>query len=91
MDRNTQQWVTTEQRPLEETGPLEIIKFCETNSHYIAGANPNYHSILKQRMNEIRKLRNQITHNNIENSQPLINLLAKMKELGSLVTNIRKI
>jgi hypothetical protein len=80
-DRNTQQWVTTEDRPLEETGPLEIIKFCENNSRYIASANPNIQFELQQRMNEIRKLRNQITHNNIEDSQPLINLLVEMKEV----------
>lgn len=81
LDRNTQQWVKTEDRPLEEKGPLEIIKFCENNSRYIASANPNIQFELQQRMNEIRKLRNQITHNNIEDSQPLIDLLVEMKKL----------
>lgn len=80
VDRNTQQWVTTN-TPLEEKGPLEIIKFCETNSHYIAGANPNNHFTLPRRISRIRQLRNQITHNNIENSRPLIDLLVEMKKL----------
>ncbi len=78
-DSVTNQWVT-EKKPLEEKGPPEIISFCETNSRYIASADPVIQFKLKPLMLQIRRLRNHVTHDNIKDSQPLIDLLGKMKE-----------
>lgn len=78
-DDNTQQY----RYPLlSMKGPLEILKFFENNSHYIASANPNNQSCLRQQMTKIRQIRNEITHNNIKiNSAPLIDLLDRMEKV----------
>jgi hypothetical protein len=79
-DKNWQ-WIETGNKPLSEKGPLEILKYIETNSYVIANADPCYQRRLQQEMSQIRKLRNQITHENIENSETLKTLLVRMKNV----------
>jgi hypothetical protein len=79
-DKNWQ-WIETGNKPLSKKGPLEILKYIETNSYVIANADPNYQRRLQQEMSQIRKLRNQITHENIENSETLKTLLSLMKNV----------
>jgi hypothetical protein len=71
----------TENKPLSEKGPLEIIKYCKNKSYWIACANPNNHAELKLQMDKIQTLRNGITHDNIENVETLKELLRLMKEV----------
>jgi hypothetical protein len=78
-DENRQ--LITENKPLSKKGPLEILKYLEYNSNYIACANPNYQFQLQPKMRDIRKLRNHITHENIENTETLKDLLCLMKEV----------
>ncbi len=68
-------------RRLLEQGPLEIIKYIEYNSNYIACADPNDQIRLQPEMYYIRRLRNQITHENIENADTLKKLLDRMKKV----------
>jgi hypothetical protein len=80
-DKKSKRTIQKENKPLWKKGPLEILKYIETNSYVIANADPNYQFQLQKEMSKIRALRNQITHENIENSETLKELLDRMKNV----------
>ena len=67
--------------PLENHGPLEILKYAENNKVLISRMNPNIHKMAPNAFKAIREIRNKITHKRIDNSDPLRDLLGKIAAL----------
>jgi hypothetical protein len=70
-----------DQTPLSVGGPSEIMNYIEYFACYIARGDPTIESKVRGQMYHIRRLRNQITHENIENSETLKTLLSLMKNV----------
>lgn len=64
---------------LTSGGPLEILNYLLDNADVIARNNFSKKKILEDKIRQIARLRNTITHNTVRDSGPLISLLHHMK------------